>query len=157
MGKTFGLTVEGTDTILWIKLLLHRKFHIRRVFDPSLHCLEKFETLQDEHTFYSIQETLKDDYTLFYYNIQNGGTLMWRKIEFVLSISHIAGIVCPLDARPTATIRELKGDIQDWCGMPSAQQRLTFANMELQDDRTLLDYGIQHMSALYLRCVVPIF
>ena len=45
MGKSFGLTVEGTDTVLWVKILLHRKFHIRRVFDPSLHCLDKIRDM----------------------------------------------------------------------------------------------------------------
>ena len=47
-------------------------------------------------------------------------------------------------------ISDLKGKIQDAEQIPADQQRLVFQGKQLEDDRTLADYGIQSSATLHL-------
>eukprot|EP01091_Cochliopodium_minus_P005150 TRINITY_DN1511_c0_g1_i1.p1 TRINITY_DN1511_c0_g1~~TRINITY_DN1511_c0_g1_i1.p1 ORF type:complete len:342 (-),score=110.04 TRINITY_DN1511_c0_g1_i1:27-1031(-) len=54
------------------------------------------------------------------------------------------------DVSPNDSIEELKEMVQDKEGIPPSQQRLIFAGKQLEDDRTVADYGMQNDSTMHL-------
>jgi hypothetical protein len=48
-----------------------------------------------------------------------------------------------LDVKPPYTIKTIKGMIMDRLGIPRDQQRLLFAGVQLDDNRTLSEPGIR--------------
>ena len=56
-----------------------------------------------------------------------------------------------LDVEGSDSIENIKQKIQDKEGIPPDHQFLYYGNVLLQDERTLIDYGIHELDTLYLR------
>ena len=69
---------------------------------------------------------------------------------FQVFVRTICGKTITLDVRPTDTISTVKSKILSKDGTPAQQQRLAFAGKQLQDARSLRDYGIDRDCTLHL-------
>jgi ubiquitin len=63
-------------------------------------------------------------------------------------VKTLTGKTAALDVRPSDTIGNVKTKIEDMDGMPTYLQRLVYAGKQLENDRTLSDYGIEEESTV---------
>ena len=91
--------------------------------------------------------------TLSYYNIQQGTTLQlyWEQavVHFFVVLPHTRVTIA---AWPNTTIANIKIQVFSAEGIPPTQQRLIFADRQLEYDRTVSDYNIRIGDAV--RCEV---
>ena len=136
-GEIITLQVQASDTIKVVKSKIQDKTDISH----DQQCL----TFDDEE--------LKNEYTLFHYDIVNESTLnlsvMGQSIQIFIGIVKTNKCIT-LEVEPSNTIEKVKHKIQDKENIPLDQQILTFDGIILQDRYTLGYYDIIDGSTLQL-------
>ncbi|CAF1981276.1 unnamed protein product [Rotaria magnacalcarata] len=132
--KTLTLQADPSDTIKSIKRNIKDIEHIRT---------------EDQRLVFDGRQ-LEDDKTLLDYSIQHGSKLhLFIPDEVKIYVKRQIGKIITLTVRPSDFIDDVKKKIK----LAGHKKHLFFANIELEDDRTLSDYNIRHESTLEL--IIP--
>lgn len=135
-GKTLALEVKTSDTIIDVRIQIQRELHI-----PL--CMQKL--------FFAEEEELEDDFTLADYYIHNESTLRLKRRpqKYILVLVKSTGSkTTRLEVEYSDTIHNMKAKIYD--NIPLDQLTLLLDGKQLDDTRTLADYGVNRRCTLYL-------
>ena len=134
-GKTIALEVEPSTTIQSIKTKIQDKEGIS----------------SDMYDVFFGGRQLKDDRIVAEYNIPKRSTLfMVLRLYGRIFILTPSGEAISLEVQQSDTIKNVKAKIQNKESIPLEHQHLRFADQQLEDDCTLLDYNVHEESIICL-------
>lgn len=86
------------------------------------------------------------------YGVENGShiTVHLRDYETMVFIKTLTGRTIMVMVGPHDTVAQVKRKIEQQEGIPASHQRLIFVGEQLHDQHCLLDYRIEHESAVHL-------
>lgn len=132
------LTVERCITVLQMKLYIEFTFNIPH----------KKQTLIYEST------VIKDKHTLEYYDISDGDdvSLVIKAVatRMTVTIKSMIGSKIELPYEPFWSIEELKLHLQSKEGIPICDQRLIWHGRQLENTRTIEEYGLKNLDLIFL-------
>ena len=114
---------------------------------------------EEQLLFFQSKTQLKDDRTVSDYNIQNKSTVKLSLQIYRLEVTILTEGRRPvtLEVNATDSILELKRKIQDVTGVPLKKQCLSFAGIELENERTIFAYNIQNKSSINLVVKIEVY
>ena len=114
---------------------------------------------EEQLLFFQSKTQLKDDRTVCDYNIQNKSTVKLSLQIYRLEVTILTEGRRPvtLEVNATDSILELKREIQDVTGVPLKKQCLSFAGIELENERTIFAYNIQNKSSINLVVKIKVY
>ena len=113
----------------------------------------------EEQLLFFQREKLKDDRTVSDYNIQNKSTVNLSLQTYRLEVTILSECrrLVTLEVNATDSILELKREIQNITGVPPRKQSLSFAGIELENERTISAYNIQNKSSINLVVQIKVY
>lgn len=120
--------------------ILQNLAHIHSRIPPHLQCLRYDGRPIDNYK------------RIGYYSIPNGAIIdvELRDYELMVFIKTLTGQTITVRVRPRDTVRDVKQKIFEQEGIPVDRQRMIFVGEQLNDNHRLLDYRIEHESAVHL-------
>lgn len=114
---------------------------------------------EEQRLFFQGKTELKDDRTVSDYNIQNKSivNLLLQIDRLEVTILREGTRLVTVEVNATDSILELKREIQGKTGVPLKKQSLSFAGMELENERTIFAYNIRNKSSINLVVKIKVY
>ena len=161
LSESEGVSVVAVQLELLCQVTLH--LHTGTTLDLIVAWNERVETLETAvvrrgRVPYHHQDLMYNDHllemghTIDEYGVTDGAhiTVNLRDYETMVFIKTLTGRTIMVMVGPQDTVAEVKRKIESQEGIPASHQRLIFVGEQLRDQHRLLDYRIEHESAVHL-------